>query len=455
MSEQKPRRRKGDGGLFKTTINGKEGWVATWHDGNGKLRRAYGASDQEALARKAKRIQISYFEPPSKPKRKTVGTPINPTLSQFMEDYLTSGTEAAEESKAKYRHNITTHVLPLLGNKPVKRIETADITTWLNRMRTKKIGDSAIQHTFKHLKAVFTYAVNCGIIDKNPMAPIKSPKADNHRAAYIDMNIDSHVRIVMGILNWMQQPECEYRDRYPLILTMLLGLRREEALGLCQSSLIPEPPQLKIQYRLKQRIGGGMYLEYATKNNHTRVIPLPPAYYNVLSEQERKSRNITQPVQVLISNDTEGTENPIFIKTDGRPLSYNDWNNGWREVQDAYQHYVWGEEAEPVSKKNRLYIEPHEMRHIFATMLAESDVPMAYAQSLLGHLTPSMTEHYTHILESKQKTIMTKVQEGISESMKVMGFVDGVNHEAAMMKAAENQQETENAQIDSKRENRD
>ncbi len=53
-----------------------------------------------------------------------------------------------------------------------------------------------------------------------------------------------------------------------------------------------------------------------------------------------------------------------------------------------------------------LHITPHMFRHSFATLLLEEDVDIRYIQEMLGHSSINVTEIYTHVAISKQKTIL-------------------------------------------------
>lgn len=53
-----------------------------------------------------------------------------------------------------------------------------------------------------------------------------------------------------------------------------------------------------------------------------------------------------------------------------------------------------------------LHITPHMFRHTFATSLLEADVDIRYIQEMLGHSSITVTEIYTHVTVSKQRSIL-------------------------------------------------
>lgn len=51
-------------------------------------------------------------------------------------------------------------------------------------------------------------------------------------------------------------------------------------------------------------------------------------------------------------------------------------------------------------------VTPHMFRHTFATLLLEEDVDIRYIQQFLGHSSIQTTQIYTHVSQSKQKSIL-------------------------------------------------
>ncbi|MGO5067689.1 tyrosine-type recombinase/integrase [Bifidobacterium catenulatum] len=58
------------------------------------------------------------------------------------------------------------------------------------------------------------------------------------------------------------------------------------------------------------------------------------------------------------------------------------------------------------SKYSDNYLKPHTTRHITASLMAYDGIPLSMAQTILGHMSASMTQHYTHITSNmKRETI--------------------------------------------------
>jgi site-specific recombinase XerD len=385
------RRRKGDGGLYEESGQ----WCAEWHDSENRRHRAYGATPELALARKAKRIQVAFIRPPKpKQKRGSIGTS-NPTVRQAMETWLLNNEHIGEVSRGKYRRNLERYVIPYIGNRAVKRLTPDDMETLKTTWKQQQAGQSAMWHVWKTLNTMLNAMVKKGTIKSNPMLQVDAPKRTNRRAEHIEAYIDDHTQTALGIIAWTAKEDTPYHRYHALVMAMALGLRRAEALGITQAALLPASETLEIRTRLKQKVGGGYYLQPATKNGHYRTIRLPHMHYMALATARRENA-ITLPIQ-----DEDGARigegKMLLTREDGKNYTYNDWGEIWREIQTAYKKHIWGEDAKLEIDD---YIIPHEMRHITSSILGEQGESMKTVQSILGHMTPEMTEHYTHLLES-------------------------------------------------------
>ncbi|MCI1889118.1 MAG: site-specific integrase, partial [Bifidobacterium crudilactis] len=251
------RRRKGDGGLYEESGQ----WCAEWHDSENRRHRAYGATPELALARKAKRIQVAFIQPPKPKQRGSIGTASNPTVKQAMETWLLNNENIGETSRGKYRRNLERYVIPYVGNRAVKKLTPDDMETLKTTWKQQHVGQSAMWHVWKTLNTMLNSLVKKGTIQRNPMVQVDAPKRTNRRAEHIEAYISAHTQTALGIIAWTAKEDTSCHRYHSLVMAMALGLRRAEALGITQASLIPSTETLEIRTRLKQKVGGGYYLQ--------------------------------------------------------------------------------------------------------------------------------------------------------------------------------------------------
>jgi integrase len=51
----------------------------------------------------------------------------------------------------------------------------------------------------------------------------------------------------------------------------------------------------------------------------------------------------------------------------------------------------------------------HSLRHTFVTMMAENGTPLQVTQALVGHISPAITRHYTHISQQAARAAVEKL----------------------------------------------
>ena len=413
------RRKKGDGGLYQATVHAHGGeyryWMADWVDEDGKRHRTSGATPEEALARKNQRIHTA--KPAVRKKRPK--KPAGPTVEQAAELWLAADQRLGETSRRKYLSNLRLHVFPYVGALPIKRLTIAAVSRMTELQRAQGIGESAAWHTWKTLHTMLAWAVRTRLIPENPLDLMAAPKRTNHRAEHIDRYIDDHTATALGITAWAAEESSPIHKFYPLIMAMGLGLRRAEALGLTRDALDPGGHALAIRARLMQRPGGGYFLQAATKNGRSRVVPLPMPFYKAMMQAYHQHES---DAAVLPIEDAGGVKvgegRLLLVRDDGSPIPYNSWNAVWRHIQQAFKDYITGKHT-PLSKAD--YILPHEMRHITASLLGEQGETLATIQDVLGHLTPAMSEHYRHVLERSRQELAERWGEHIEAATKNFG----------------------------------
>ena len=89
--------------------------------------------------------------------------------------------------------------------------------------------------------------------------------------------------------------------------------------------------------------------------------------------------------------DEDDSDAPMFLNKFGTRLSR-------RSIQEKIRYY-----AAKIGLKPGVHT--HTLRHSFATHLLDGGADLRVVQELLGHATPSTTQIYTHVTQSKSKEI--------------------------------------------------
>ncbi len=164
----------------------------------------------------------------------------------------------------------------------------------------------------------------------------------------------------------LEAPDCGtllgFRDRAILEVTYACGLRVSELAGL-------ELDSLQLEERLVKVYG---------KGSKERIVPLGRVAAAILEEYLQRVR----PALLALNRDGAATDK-VFINHRGGPLSD-------RGVRLIFQKYI-----RQVSLREK--ITPHSLRHSFATHMLERGADLRVVQELLGHVSVSTTQVYTHV----------------------------------------------------------
>nr|WP_320147882.1 tyrosine-type recombinase/integrase [uncultured Anaeromusa sp.] len=165
----------------------------------------------------------------------------------------------------------------------------------------------------------------------------------------------------------------------PVSLSVALGLRRAEALGLCWEHVNFETGTISIRKTLVMTSFGPILQTPKTKNS-SRNLPMPPKIREILlAEKEKQEAN-----RIVLGKEYQNN-GFVCCKENGSAYSPNYITHRFTRVLNEL----------PVTK-----IHFHELRHTYATLSLENNVPLKVVSELLGHSTISITANtYSHVNE--------------------------------------------------------
>ena len=221
-------------------------------------------------------------------------------------------------------------------------------SSWIANLFQNNVGARSIQRHISSAKGFFNYLKKSGLVTESPFELINSPKSPSHLP-----NILSPEE-VSQLLNFKPKNAQEKRDLAIIELIYSSGLRVSET----------------VNTNLKDFEDNKNFLRVLGKGSKTRLVPVgryaQSAINDWIIEREKFSTK----------------DDALFINLRGSRITT-------RSVQERLKNIALMQGLPPVN--------PHMLRHSFATHLLESSGDLRSIQELLGHSSLSTTQIYTRL----------------------------------------------------------
>ena len=174
------------GSVYNRGTRSKPNWYVSYYDADGKRRAVASHQPTKLLARRfLERIeariangQVGVIEPKAEPV-------FGPLLKEW-----TSGLR--NRSAAKDRGIVQNHLLPAFGEMRLSTIDLATVMRWIDRQRGAGLADPSIRRELGVLSRFFSWAIERGITESNPVRLIPAGKRPSSVAKRsINGSIDS------------------------------------------------------------------------------------------------------------------------------------------------------------------------------------------------------------------------------------------------------------------------
>ncbi len=206
------------------------------------------------------------------------------------------------------------------------------------------------------IRSFFRFLEKKGVTRHNPAADIQTPKLEKYIPGYL---------LVDEVFGLLQRPKRDkpigLRDLAILEILYSCGIRASELEALNISSI-------DFDQRLVRVVG---------KGNKERIVPIGRQAVKAVREYLEGTQSIRKKAEPYSG------PSPLFLNVRGGRLSV-------RSVGRIIKRYV----RETGLSRD---ISPHSLRHTFATHLLEGGADLRSVQELLGHVSLSTTQKYTHV----------------------------------------------------------
>ncbi|SDC81071.1 integrase [Terribacillus halophilus] len=189
-----------------------------------------------------------------------------------------------------YRY-LQIHILPHFGSKKISKINTIQITAFLDSKLNEKsqndpnktLSPATVKYMYRILKHMFGVAVDWKVIKENPMDGVKPPSLKKKEMGYYS---GEDMPVIMEILY-----EQEIMWKVYFVLAIFAGLRRGENVALQWSHINLEEVEITIQDNLVIGIRDdgttGIVLKNPKSEASAATISIPKFVTDMLKEYRR------------------------------------------------------------------------------------------------------------------------------------------------------------------------
>ncbi|AYA41385.1 tyrosine recombinase XerC [Xenorhabdus nematophila] len=251
-----------------------------------------------------------------------------------------------------YRHHLTVlaEISLKIGISEWQALDPVNVRLFVSRSRRAGLESASIALRLSALRSFLDWMVMQGKLAANPAKMVSAPRKKRHLPK--NMDVDE----VNQLLNINLNDPLSVRDRTMLEVMYGAGLRLSELVGL--------------NWRDVDLDSGDVWVR--GKGSKERKVPFGRMAQEWL-QRWLEMRELFEP-----ENDA------VFISSkSGKRISA-------RNVQKRFEQ--WG-----IRQGVNSHINPHKLRHSFATHILESSGDLRAVQELLGHANLSTTQIYTHL----------------------------------------------------------
>ncbi len=162
-----------------SVVKKKDGrFFVVWYDLGKQIWEPFGRGDGAKKAAECRDLEIKLARARGNFRTGTTGQ--SPLFSEIAQAYINARrTELSEKTRGEILGTIALHILPVIGNKPIRDITINDWNAIQENMFLAKTGNRSINTYFRYVNALMNWAVSNEYLTENPWRgrkPLKQKK---------------------------------------------------------------------------------------------------------------------------------------------------------------------------------------------------------------------------------------------------------------------------------------
>lgn len=285
------------------------------------------------------------------------------TVQEYLEEWVEIHGKAnlRPSTFAGYKCHIKNHIVPYIGNVPLKKLTPAMIDNMLKQLSDKGLSTSTCRYAQRILSVAFEAARKYRYIETNPARDILTKFGKDAKTP--DPYTVEQMQHLMALGSGNEWGMI-------FVLSGLYGLRRNEVLGLRWSNVDLKNKRFAVVEQLPFKVTPGTttITEMAPTKSQDRILPITDVTLPFFVRQQQvqhKQRELAE-----LSGQPYYDNNLVIAKPDGSPSRADRVTNNFGQF---------------LRHQNMPHIRFHDLRHSAATNMHELTGDFYTVGEILGH----------------------------------------------------------------------
>jgi len=301
--------------------------------------------------------------------------PVDMTMQAWCEHWLehSAAQSVIPDTLTQYHWLLRHYVFPQIGRIELKRLRPPALDQWQSALVARGLAQGTVKAARAPLSAALNQAFRLGLIQSNPLQPIKTPKKAHEAGRRRWLEPEDHEAYIKLFTDHDDRRLSAY------VLVMLhRGLRKEEVTGLRWEAIDIEARQLDVKTRVRRERRRGPDGVYVTSLEEGRLksatsyrqVTLNGPLISALMEWKKE--------QTRIRWQTGGwPDDWVFTTKTGRPVDS-------RNMERAYK--------KAIDNAGLPYVSFHDLRRTIGRLAHDNGADMSTVKVLMGHSSTTITE---------------------------------------------------------------